>query len=285
MTADVDRLADRRTAARRPGLDQQPAAVLAAEPEQRRRAEQLGIGREALGDQLAQPPGGRLDPLLLGAPRHRPRSGARRAGSAAPRGGSSSSARKPAASCRAACRMLGAPVASAWTSTLPPASPRPLRPASWVISEKVRSSERKSGSRRVASASRTTPEGDLGEVVALGDHLGPDQDPGVGLVEAAAAGRRGPRRPRPRRSRAGRPAAARAAPPSSASIRWVPEPTLAIVTEEQSGQRLRRRLGVAAVMAAQAAPAVQDQRDVAVGALATPARRSGRRDGSTSRGG
>ena len=53
--------------------------------------------------------------------------------------------------------------------------PRPARPASWAISANVRSSARKSGKRSVASASSTTPRRDVGEVVALGDHLGADQ--------------------------------------------------------------------------------------------------------------
>ncbi len=42
------------------------------------------------------------------------------------------------------------------TSTRP-SPPRPTRPASWAISANVRSSARKSGKRRVASASSTTP--------------------------------------------------------------------------------------------------------------------------------
>ena len=50
--------------------------------------------------------------------------------------------------------MLEALGARVWTITSPPASPRPLRPASWATIAKVRSSARKSGKRRVASASR-----------------------------------------------------------------------------------------------------------------------------------
>ncbi len=50
--------------------------------------------------------------------------------------------------------MLGAFGASVCTITSPPASPRPERPASWATIAKVRSSARKSGKRRVASASR-----------------------------------------------------------------------------------------------------------------------------------
>ncbi len=50
--------------------------------------------------------------------------------------------------------MLAACGASVCTITLPPAAPRPERPASWATIAKVRSPARKSGKRRVASASR-----------------------------------------------------------------------------------------------------------------------------------
>src|ERR1700742_387177 len=50
--------------------------------------------------------------------------------------------------------MLAACGGGACTITSPPAAPRPLRPASWATIAKVRSSARKSGKRRVASASR-----------------------------------------------------------------------------------------------------------------------------------
>ena len=91
---------------------------------------------------------------------------------------------------------------------------------------------------------------DLGEVVALGHHLGPDQHARVGLARSGAAARRGPRRPRRCRSPGGR----RRAAPSSADQLGLDasgfrRPTRAIVTEPQSGQDSGLWLDVAAVVA------------------------------------
>ncbi len=61
-----------------------------------------------------------------------------------------------------------------WTITRPGAS-RPLRPASWVISWKVRSSARKSGSAERGVGVDHGGELDTAEVVSLGDHLRPEQ--------------------------------------------------------------------------------------------------------------
>ena len=53
---------------------------------------------------------------------------------------------------------------------------RPARPASWTIRAKARSSERKPANWRGASASTTAGDGDVGQVVPLGHHLGAEQD-------------------------------------------------------------------------------------------------------------
>ena len=130
--------------------------MLATQPEERRRAEQVVVGAQAIGDELADPSRPRSRRGSRPARRARPRSGGRTAGSAeraaarSPRRGS----RRRRAGRRGGCSARRS--ASAWTRTRPPASPRPLRPASWVISAKVRSSERKSGSRSAPSASRMT---------------------------------------------------------------------------------------------------------------------------------
>ena len=88
------------------------------------------------------------------------------------------------------------PGASVWTSTRPPRSPRPLRPASWATSAKVRSSARKSGKRRVASASRTTLRTTSGKSWPLATIWVPTSTPASARVEApqdleVAAGARG----------------------------------------------------------------------------------------------
>jgi hypothetical protein len=54
---------DRRVAAL--GLDQQAAPVLATEPEERRRAEQVVGGAETIGDQVVNLPGRGFDPCLI----------------------------------------------------------------------------------------------------------------------------------------------------------------------------------------------------------------------------
>ena len=91
------------------------------------------------------------------------------------RGDSGSTARRARASARARGRR---------------AAPRPARPASWATSANVRSSARKSGKRSVASASSTTPSVDVGEVVALGDHLRADEHAARRRLERAQHARR-----------------------------------------------------------------------------------------------
>ena len=183
------------------------------------------------------------------------------AGSAARARRSSSPARKPSASWRAASAIERAAGASVCTRTRPP-RPRPARPASCVTSAKVRSSARKSGKRSVASASSTTPSVDVGEVVALGHHLRADEHAGAA-------------RPRTRRACGRRPSRRRGGGPEVAAVR---ELALAAVryrcrgarstTEPQSRQRARHRLAMATVMACQqAVGAVPDERDVAGRAL------------------
>ena len=111
-------------------------------------------------------------------------------------------------------------------------------------------------------------EDDVGEVVALGDHLGADEDPGVRLVEAAEDLRMAARGRRRCRSRGGTPGTGATSSASSASIRSVPAPARARLTEPQSRAGLRDRLRVPAVVAAERLlGAVDDERDVAVGAL------------------
>ncbi len=176
-----------------------------------------------------------------------------------------------------------------------PRAPRPTRPASWAISANVRSSARKSGKRSVASASSTTPSVDVGEVVALGDHLRADQHAAVGRLEAAqqradaavVARRPGPSRRRPcagrRASDVGVEAEdrearrRRATRASSCCRRSVPAPWRATDGRGAVAAALRHRLAVAAVVAGEeAAGAVQHERDVAVRAAPhAPARAAG----------
>ena len=81
--------------------------------------------------------------------------------------------------------MLGAAGASVCTITRPPPGPRPLRPASWVTIAKVRSSARKSGKRRVASASRMTLSVTSGKSWPLPTIWVPTSTPRGRLLEAA----------------------------------------------------------------------------------------------------
>ena len=108
------------------------------------------------------------------------------------------------------------------------------------MSANVRSSARKSGKRRVASASSDDAERHVGEVVALGHDLGAEQD------AARARARTPPARPRPRRARrrcrrrGGRPGsrAPRASRRARARRRSVPAPWRATPGEPQLGQRV-----------------------------------------------
>ena len=131
-------------------------------------------------------------------------------------------ARNPAVSCIAAWRIAGASGASVWTRTRPPFRPRPLRPANWATSAKVRSSDLKSGNRSVASASRTTLSTTSGKSCPLPTICVPTSTP---ASEASnGAGCRDGRRPARRcRSPGGTRAAAtpprRSAPPRARSRR------------------------------------------------------------------
>ena len=130
-------------------------------------------------------------------PRRRGRSGpgARRAGSAArggaraPRRGSrrSRGGRRGRCSARSGARVC--------TITSPPASPRPLRPASWATIAKVRSSARKSGKRRVASASRIALRVTSGKSWPLATIWVPTRTPLARLAEARRGCGRGRRAP------------------------------------------------------------------------------------------
>ena len=84
--------------------------------------------------------------------------------------------------------MAGASGAVVCTSTRPPRGPRPARPASWAISANVRSSARKSGKRRVESASSTTPSVTSGKSWPLATICVPSSSP------AGAASKRESRR-------------------------------------------------------------------------------------------
>ena len=179
---------------------------------------------------------------------------------------SSSPARKPAESWAAACSIEEARGASVCTITSPPASPRPERPASCATIAKVRSSARKSGKRRVASASRIALSVTSGKSWPLATIWVPTRT-------------------------------ALAASPNSARIRaWAPRCGGGVGVEAEDRHRrealaqqlldplgprarprqrrrgadragARRPFGVGAVVADEAARlAVDDQRDVAVGA-------------------
>ena len=229
--------------------------MAAADAEHRRRAEQLGAGRERAPSapaSLVRPP----RRAALGLRRRELDPDQVREGRVAQRPAALELAGEEAggvvARRRGRCRRRPGPASG--RSRRPPRSPRPLRPASWATSAKVRSSARKSGKRRVASASRTTLEDDLGEVVALGDHLGADEDarlaPRSKPARISSVGAAARRRCR---SRAGRPASAPRAsleqrPRSARCRRRAGEGDRAAV-----GAGAGQRLGVGAVVAAKRA--------------------------------
>ena len=136
-----------------------------------------------------------------------------------------------------------------------------------MTSWNVRSSARKSGSARPGVGIDDRREVDAGEVVALRDHLRPDQHRAVRAAEALErlAQRAGPR------GRVG-------VEPDPLELGHVPlelllEPLRARADVREldgaaAGQVVGHRLAVAAVVAVQAAVAVQRQRDVAVAAAA-----------------
>ena len=81
-----------------------------------------------------------------------------------------------------------------------PGASRPLRPASCVTSWNVRSSARKSGSAERRVRVDHGRELDAGEVVALRDHLRPEQDRAVGARRSGGARRSAPPASRPCRA-------------------------------------------------------------------------------------
>ena len=163
--------------------------------------------------------------------------------------------------------MLGAFGASVCTITSPPASPRPERPASWATIAKVRSSARKSGKRRVASASRITLSVTSGKSwplatiwvptrTALGSFVEAGEDAGVGAALGGGIGVESEDRHRVE------PLGQQRLDPLG------PGAGLARASSNRTRGRRSAALGVGAVVADEAAAvAVDDQRDVAVGAV------------------
>ena len=159
--------------------------------------------------------------------RRRSRSGpgARRAGSAAARRRSISPARKPAESWRAAWAMLGALGRQGLDDHLAPGLAAAAAPGQLGDHREgpLLGAEVGEAQGRVGVEDRA--QGHLGEVVALGDHLGADEDAAGRLAEARRGCGRGRRARRRCRSRGGRPASApgaRPAAPRSARCRRRP---------------------------------------------------------------
>ena len=217
-----------RERARPVGLGDELGAVASAQPQQRRRAEQRRRRRAAGSARAAVAPA-----RLRRSRTRRSRSGGRRAGSPARAGGASSSARKPATSCRAAYR---SGVASGWnvcTITFPGAS-RPLRPASCVTSWKVRSSARKSGSVSPVSASTTAASETPGKWWPLATICVPISTARSAAAKRSSASRSAPGLPAvSASSRIRSSSGTRLA--SSASSRCVPAPIRASSEEPQEG--------------------------------------------------
>ena len=163
--------------------------------------------------------------------------------------------------------MLGASGARVWTITSPPASPRPLRPASWATIAKVRSSARKSGKRRVASASRIALSVTSGKSWPLATIWVPTRTP---LSASPKRSRMRAWAPRPeavsesrRKTGIG---SSRSA--SRASIRSVPAPARDSVVEPHSEQAPGSGSAWAQWwQTSRPTVAVDDQGDVAVGAV------------------
>ena len=207
----------------------------AAKAEERRRAEQLVVGRDPLGDQVAHDLGGALDSRLVRASRARSRPGARTADSAAPGG-----ARAPPRGSRPrrAARRGGCS-APPWRQRLDedPSARLAAPAAAGELGDQREGAllGAEVGQPQRAVGVEDDAQGDVGEVVALGDHLGADQHARLGAARSGRGPRRGRRARRRCRSRAGRSRAGASISSSSASTRWVPDPTRAIVTEEHSG--------------------------------------------------
>src|ERR1700761_5918617 len=148
---------------------------------------------------------------------------------------SSSPARKPSGSWAAARSIEAAAGASDCTITSPPAAPRPERPANWATIAKVRSSARKSGKRRVASASRIALSVTSGKSWPLATICVPTR---TALAASPNSARIRAWAPRlavvSESSRNTGIGASRAV--SSSSISSVPAPARASVVEEQTGQ-------------------------------------------------
>ena len=162
--------------------------------------------------------------------------------------------------------MAGASGEAVCTSTRPPRGPRPARPASCATSANVRSSARKSGKRRVASASSTTPSVTSGKSWPLATICVPSSSPaGAASKRASSCGTASLA---PAVSASSRKTGTSSASASSCSRRSVPAPWRATASEPQASQRCGTRLAVAAVVAGdRALRAVQHERDVALRAL------------------
>ena len=155
-------------------LDHHLEALAAAQAEQRRGPEHVG----ARAPPRPRPPG-RPPPARPARPRpgRRPGSGRRTAGSAAPRGGRARRPRSPA--CRAATPPRSPARPARWSGRARARRAARARrgPASWAISANVRSSARKSGKRRVESASSTTPSVTSGKSWPLATICVPSSSP------------------------------------------------------------------------------------------------------------
>ena len=206
---------DRRGAVVR--LDHDLGAIAAAQPEQRRRAEHGRARRARRGAARSRRPPRAARPAS--APSRRPGSGRRTAGSAAPAAARARRVTNPRVSWRAAAAIAGASGAVVWTSTRPPA-----RPAAGAAGELRDQRERPLLGAEVGEAQGRVgvdhhAERDVGEVVALGDHLRADEQARPAPPRSARAapgprpwrprcrrraGTRGRRAPRPARPRAAR---------------------------------------------------------------------------------
>ncbi len=167
-------------------------AVAAAAPEEPRRAEHGHPGGRDQAHAPRRPP-----PSPARAPRRStpPAPAGRRADSRRPRCGRARPRGSPRSRAARRGRSTRAVGSSACTITRPPRSPRPLRPASWATSAKVRSSARKSGKRSVESASSTTASVTAGKSWPLATICVPTSTPAGRRVERAQHAAGCPRRP------------------------------------------------------------------------------------------
>ena len=148
-----------------------------------------------------------------------------------------------------------------------PGASRPLRPASWVTSWNVRSSARKSGNARPVSASTTAATATPGKWCPFATICVP-----MSAAAREAANRSSASRSAPGLAAVSASSRIRSSPgtrrSSSASSRWVPAPMRASSTEPHSGHFFGKLLAEAAVVAVQAAVAMERQRHVAAPAPA-----------------